>query len=133
MERTDDLCLLILSCDLYESVWIPYLKLLKKNWPEHPKHIYLVTEEKECQCDFLEIKTIRTGKEMVWSDRLKFALSKIPFEYILYTLEDYFIFAPVHNSGFVDALGLLKENTKWGGYGFIRSDENVSIRQNMTA
>ena len=121
--------ILVLSCDLYESVWNPYFRLLQKNWSEHPTQVYLLTEEKDYRCDFMNVKTIRAGKERTWSERLKFALSQIPSEYVLYTLEDYFIHEQVNNDGFQDAFDLMKRNAKWGGIWFhpIRRDRTYPI------
>lgn len=110
--------MLVLSCDLYEDVWDPYFKLIYKNWPEHPENCYLMTEEKQYNCSFMPVKTICTGKGIVWTQRLKTALKAIDSKYVLFSLEDYFVHEPVDSEAFLDAVAQMEANPKWGGIWF---------------
>ena len=78
--------ILVNSCDLYESVWDPFFKLLAIQWPDCPYDMYLNTEHKEYACDFLNVKTVCTGDDVPWSVRIKRALAEIDSEYILFFL-----------------------------------------------
>lgn len=81
--------ILVLSCDKYEACWKPFIKLLNKYYPNHPE-VYLSTETK----DFKDMKVINTNSD-IWSVRFKEALKKIPTDYVLILLDDFFIRKPV--------------------------------------
>ena len=66
----------------------------------YPYDIYINTENKSYECDFLDVKTITTGSENSWTVRIKKALDKIEADYILFMLEDFFLLNQVDNSKF---------------------------------
>ena len=123
----NQISLLVLSCDLYEDAWKPYFKLINRNWENAPDNCYLMTEEKTFQCDFMNVKTINTGKGMVWTDRLSYALQQIDSEYIVFSLEDYFIHEKVNDSAFLDAVKQMENNPKWGGDIFSSNKERCKL------
>ena len=57
----EKISLLVLSCDAYEDAWEPCFKLIQKNFKNHPKNCYLMTEEKNYDCKFMDVKTIKAG------------------------------------------------------------------------
>ena len=81
-----DITILVNSCDFYEDAWDPFFKLLKIQWPNCPYKIALNTEKKVYQCDFMNVRTIKTGKEVSWTARLRSALNQIDSEYVLFFL-----------------------------------------------
>lgn len=81
--------ILVLSCDKYESCWMPFFTLLDKYYPNHPE-TYLVCETKECKYS----KTINVKNES-WTYRFKTALEQIKDNKILVMLDDFFIRKPV--------------------------------------
>lgn len=108
--------ILVNSCDKYEDAWEPFFKILKINWPECEQYrIILNTETKVYNCDFLNIETVCGGKERTWSERLKFALSHIETDFILYMLEDFFLLEKVSHDTFLEALDVIKK----GDVGYI--------------
>lgn len=62
----------------------------------------------------MNIETINVKKGTPWTERLRFALDKIDTEYILFSLEDYFVHAQVNNDAFIDAVKQLDGHTRWG-------------------
>lgn len=114
----DKISILMLSCDAYADTWSPFFRLIHKNWQNHPTKCYIMTEEKDFNCDFMDVKTIKTGKGKAWTERLKFALEQIDTEYVLYSLDDYFIHDKVNEEGFLDAFFKMEDNPKWGGVFF---------------
>ena len=111
----DKVSLLVSSCDLYEDAWNPFFQLIYRNWPQHPNNIFLLSEEKTFNCDYMNIETINTKKGTPWTERLRFALDKIDTEYVLFSLEDYFVHAYVNNEAFIDAVKQLDAHIRWGG------------------
>lgn len=101
--------ILVNSCDKYEDAWEPFFRLLKIQWPECEQFdIVLNTETKVYNCDFLNIRTVCGGKEKTWSERLKFALSHIETDYLLYMHEDFFLLEKVSHDTFLEALDVIK-------------------------
>lgn len=106
--------ILINSCDLYEDVWNPFFSLFKTQWPDCPYDIYLNTENKTYVCDFLDVKTITTGNEKPWTMRIKKALDEIESDYILFTLEDFFLLNRVDETKFSDIISEMQNKREVG-------------------
>lgn len=106
--------ILVNSCDLYEDVWNPFFSLLKIQWSDCPYDIYLNTENKNYICDFLDIKTISTGKEKNWTARIKAALDEIESDYIIFMLEDFFLLEQVDNSKLDAVISEIQNNSDVG-------------------
>lgn len=105
-----DCTILVNSCDKYEDAWDPFFRILKMQWPECEQYkIILNTETKVYNCDFLNVETVCGGKERTWSQRLRFAVSHIETDYLLYMLEDFFLLEKVSNESFLEALELIKK------------------------
>lgn len=94
----NDLSLIVSSCDKYSSAWYPYFELIKRFWPEHPQKIVLVTETKNYQHQGLDINIVNSYHNETWSQRLLKALNSVDTEYILFSLEDFFLLGPVDQS-----------------------------------
>ena len=109
----DDLAILVNSCDKYEDTWYPFFKLLQIQWENHPKSIYLNTENKKYECPFMDVKTICTVNE-AWTERVKKAVMQIKEKYVLFFLDDFFIVDQVNNDLFKDAYQDFKENESIG-------------------
>ncbi|MBE6535690.1 MAG: hypothetical protein E7677_03610 [Ruminococcaceae bacterium] len=77
-----------------------------------------MTEEKNFNCDFMTVKTINTGRGKTWTERLQYALKQIESDYILFSLEDYFVHEEVNEKAFLDAFERMKKKPKWGGIYF---------------
>ena len=85
---------LIFSCDKFSDLWDGNLKMFNKNWPDHDFDIYIVSDkETDRQIDGVTI--LCPGADVEWTDRLKYALHFVTTEYVLLTLDDYFLIKPV--------------------------------------
>lgn len=103
-----DVALFVMSCDKYSSVWYPYFELIKKYWPNHPDNVYLSSETRGYSCAGIDINVINSNKVEPWSKRLYDALHKIPEEYIIFSLEDFFLLGPVDNTRIQKCLEWMK-------------------------
>lgn len=118
MSKIDkNVTLLVNSCDLYEDTWEPFFRLLKIQWPEFNYDVVLNTENKVYKCDFLNVKTICGGEDKTWSERLKAALKEIHTEFILFSLEDFFLKEKVDNEAFEAAHTLIQNDDSVGYIG----------------
>lgn len=100
-----------MSCDKYSSVWYPYFELIKKYWPDHPEHIYLSSETRGYSCEGLDITVINSNKVEPWSQRLLDVLTQIKEEYIIFSLEDFFLLGHVKTARIEECLRWMKEDT----------------------
>lgn len=91
----DNCTLLVMSCDKYQTAWLPYFSLLKKYWPEHPEKIVLSAETAEFSFPGLTIECVHAKPGDTWSQRLKKCLDNISTDYIIFSLEDFFLQASV--------------------------------------
>ena len=75
---------LVLSCDKYSDIWLPFYTLFKKYW-DCPYDVSIVTETKNCGY----FKTIKeTGS---WTRRVQKALKQLDTDYVIILLDDFFI------------------------------------------
>jgi hypothetical protein len=77
---------LVVSCDNYSDVWLPYFDLFRRFWGSCPYPIYLLTNHIIPDIDNVQI--INVGDDISWSDNLTNALGQIQEEYVFLFLED---------------------------------------------
>ncbi len=111
-----DITILVNTCDKYEDAWLPFLRLLKIHWKSCPYQVVFITETKQVQCDFVNVKTITCGKK-TWGKRLKTALESIETEYVLYFLEDFFLLQDVDEETFEFAAQMITDHKDIGYIG----------------
>ena len=114
MYNKNDVTILVNSCDKYEDAWEPFFKLFSIQWPDCPYRIILNTESKTFDCDYLSVETVHTGDCKTWTERVKKVLKEIDTEFVLFTLEDFFLLSPVSNNAWEDALSKMKKHSYVG-------------------
>lgn len=82
--------ILICSCDKYSDLWFQNIEHLKKHWIGNSYKIYIVTD-KPTNKRFQDVSIIVTSEKYDFPERIRFALENIKSEYILVTLDDYFV------------------------------------------
>ncbi|MDO4818819.1 MAG: hypothetical protein Q3994_00375 [Prevotella sp.] len=85
---------LLNSCDAYSDTWDAFFDLLNIYWPDLPYKVYLNTETinyKPKHSYSFEIITINTSNTISWSKRLMKVLDIIEEDYVLMTLDDFFL------------------------------------------
>jgi len=106
----DDVALLVMSCDKYSSAWYPFFELIKKYWPEHPQKVYLSSETRGYACQGIDIRVINSRKVEPWSKRLCDVLETIEEDYIIFSLEDFFLLGNVDNSKILQCLDWMRND-----------------------
>ena len=109
-----DLTILVNSSDNYEDCWYPYFYLFKEFWPDCPYPIVLNTETKDFQFPGLNITCSKVGRgangeRLPWSETVLRCLANIKSDYILWTLEDLFLFAPVDSKRIAAVFKLMQD------------------------
>lgn len=100
----DQITFLVSTCDAYSSCWMPFCHGLRKYWPEHPRKLLFVTNQKIVECG----KSIRVGLDMGWARNLLFALQQVDTPYVLYAQEDYWLKRRVIHTHIIDYVRLLE-------------------------
>jgi hypothetical protein len=85
-ERLPKLAIIVVSCDKYDDLWVPFFDLFKRFWPDCPFKTYLLSNRKEYSAS--GVNNILTGDDVSWSDNLLKGLKKIEEEYVLLLMED---------------------------------------------
>lgn len=78
--------ILVLSCDRYSDIWIPFFGEFFRFWPDCPYKVYLESNLKTFNDE--RVTTIAVGEDKDWSSSLKLALEKISEEFVLFFYED---------------------------------------------
>ena len=116
-----------MSCDKYSSAWYPFFELIKKYWPQHPQLIILSTETKSYTHDGLNIQCSNTSPTTQWSDRLIQALSLIQTKYVVFSLEDFFLQAPVKHEIVIQCYEYMERNPMVAQCRFKNCDNSEQI------
>jgi len=86
----DKLTLVIHSCDKFSDLWDTHIKLLNQNWGDRNIDTFLVTD-KETTIRYNGITVLSTGAGKELPQRMAAVLPLIHTEFILITLDDYFL------------------------------------------
>jgi len=86
--------ILVSSCDAFRDCWAPMVFSIKKNWPDCPFPIYIISNYEEMVDDYVTF--LKVGEDLAFASNLKNALKMIDYEYIIYLQDDYFIDNAVH-------------------------------------
>lgn len=92
-KSTQDITILVCSCDSYSDLWEPFFKLLKKYWKDCPYKIVLNTESKVFQYEGLDIAcySLFPEKQVPYGERMLAHLNHIETPYVLILMDDFFI------------------------------------------
>ncbi|MBQ8124873.1 MAG: hypothetical protein IJ173_03190 [Kiritimatiellae bacterium] len=99
MIKNNDCTVLVISCDEYQDMIPPFSALWRKNWPDCPFEVVMVTENEAGSpaCGVFD-KVIYTHKTVSWSERVATALRQIDTPFVLLFLNDYFVSGKVPTS-----------------------------------
>jgi hypothetical protein len=88
MPEDPSCAVLVMSCDAYRDLWMPFFTLFWRYWPDCPFPVYLGTNTRTY--DDARVVTLTAG-EHTWSKELRLNLERINTSYVLLLLEDYFL------------------------------------------
>lgn len=80
---------LVVSCDRYQDLWLPFFTLFFKYWPDCPYPVHLLANYETYNDS--RVKTITVGEDRDWSSSFAQALNVITTDYILLLFEDYLL------------------------------------------
>lgn len=82
--------IIISTCDKFFDLWDAHIQLLNENWADRNVDTFLVTD-KPTKCTFENVTVVAAGEGTEITERLRVVMPLIKTEYILFTLDDYFI------------------------------------------
>ena len=94
--KSENITIIVNTCDGFEDCWIPFFTLLKTYWPACSAKILLTTYKKNFTFEGLDIECLLSSKnnssELQWSDNLTLALDEyVKTDLVLLMLDDFFI------------------------------------------
>ena len=93
---SDRLEMIISSCDKYSDLWDLHVLHLNKYWADRTIKSTIVTDE-ETSRTFSNVEVFSAGSSLEMPQRIKKKLETVSSEYVLITLDDYFITQKVNN------------------------------------
>ena len=82
--------IIISTCDKFADLWDANIQLLNENWEDRNVDAFLVTD-KPTNRTFKNVTVVAAGEGTEITERLQAAMPLIKTEYILFTLDDYFL------------------------------------------
>lgn len=110
---TQDMCILVVSCDKYADCWEPFSLCMQKFWPDCPYPVYLATETKEAPSHTVYQKTLHSTQSS-WTGRLREFCKQIDESHILFTLEDQWIAKPISTAAIENVLTYMEKDCSLG-------------------
>lgn len=103
----DRLTLLIHSCGAYSDLWDGQIHLLNHYWKARTVNTVILTDTNPNNYAYENINILCAGEKKEITDRLLFALPKIETEYVLVTLDDYYLLDTVDENRLSDILDFM--------------------------
>lgn len=107
----EKLTLLIHSCDKFSDLWPAHTTLLNRNWPNRDFATWILTDLPS-EAKFSDVAIISAGAGKEITERIRYVLPLIKTEYILVTLDDYFLTTPI-SSERIERLVDIMEKEQW--------------------
>lgn len=98
---------IVSTCDKFSDLWDAHIFLLNKNWAERNVETFLVTD-KPTDRTFENVTVVAAGEKTEITERLKVVMPMIKTEYILFTLDDYFLTQKIHTSAILEDIEIMK-------------------------
>ena len=126
--------ILVNTCDSYSDAWPMFFHLLMENWVGDFPKIYINTESNEyiSEVTGIDIVTLNHKDTESWGDRLLKCLEKIPDEYILMMLEDFYYENTIKTSIIDDCVLRMEEDKNIMAFELVpcgEVSENPSIKR----
>lgn len=100
---------IISTCDKFSDLWDANIQLLNQNWADRNTETFLVTD-KPTERKFENVKVIAAGEGTEITERLRAVMPFIKTEYILFTLDDYFLTKTISTKAIQDDLCIMSKH-----------------------
>ena len=86
----NNISIIISTCDKFSDLWDAHILLLNQNWADRNVETFLVTD-KPTDRTFENVTVVAAGEGTEITERLRAVMPLIKTEYVLFTLDDYFL------------------------------------------
>ena len=97
---------IISTCEKFSDLWDAHVLLMERNWKAHGK-AYLVTDA-PADRRYAGVEVVCAGADTEITQRLRFALERVTSQYILFTLDDYFLTEPIDQEALQRTLAVME-------------------------
>lgn len=108
MKIEEKLTILISSCEAYSDLWDNHVKLLNENWKNRKIDAVIVTD-KEHLCSYPNVRVFPAGEFVEMPQRIKKFADNCNSEYLLITLDDYYVDKRIDNKKLEHAIELMEK------------------------
>ena len=93
----------------YKDVWVDFINLFNKFWPNCPYPFYIVSD---CENEkyFMNCNLLSAGSNAEYSRKIQKAISEIDSDYYLLLLEDFFFEKPIDEEFVNNAIAFMSKN-----------------------
>lgn len=99
-----DIGILVVSCDAYKDLWVPFFYCFFKYWPDCPYPLYLGSNESTYEDP--RVSPILIGRDVDYSSNLLAMLGRFPHEWLILWIEDRVLSAPTRSERVQRLIGL---------------------------
>ena len=101
--------LLISSCEAYSDLWDIHIKLLNKNWKNRNIVTTIVTDCEHTGKVDPSVSVFAAGANKEMPQRIKKALEKVQTDYVLLTLDDYYLVEQIDDQKIDRLVGIMEK------------------------
>ena len=98
--------IVISTCDKFSDLWDAHIQLLNENWADRNMDTFLVTD-KPTNRTFKNVTVVSAGEGTEITERLRSVMPLIKTEYILFTLDDYFLTKKISTKAIIDDIDIM--------------------------
>ena len=107
--------LIVSSCDKCSDLWQSFFYLVKKNWPDFDRRVYLCTDSETFAYDEFDIACpLRMQSGSTWSENLMTLLKRMDEDHVLLMLEDFWLKEKVDEVQLRQCEEIIKNNPSVG-------------------
>jgi hypothetical protein len=92
--RISDPTILVVSCDAYADLWLPFFTIFFRQWADCPFRVCLGTNY--LRYDDPRVVTLDIGEDLSWASNVALMLARIDTDHVILFLEDFLIEEPVN-------------------------------------
>lgn len=131
---SNDITVLVNSCDSYADIWDPFFKLFKIYWPDCKYRIILNTESKCYHYDGLNVETFsfyQTGEKVPYGKRILRHLKEIRTKYVLVLIDDFFLNDYVDENEIEKCKNWMEQNNNIACFSFSPVGDEHNIKSDL--
>jgi len=123
---------IVLSSDGYSDCWDPFFKQYEKYFPKiSDSEIILSTNNKTYNHKTLNIKVLKHGNDLSWSERFMLSLEAAKYEIVLPLSEDFLLRSKVNEATFSAVLKMMMEEENIDHIRLLRKDVYKTQKSNF--